>query len=73
MVGCTDNHKRYTHKLYNPENKMVIISKDIKWQEWKTTYPEETMKMFHDSNKEDLVIGIELVKNPMSYQEYHIP
>ena len=32
MVGCTDNHKIYTHKLYNPENKRVIISDVIKWE-----------------------------------------
>ena len=39
MVGYDDNHKRDTYKLYNTDTKRVIMSRDIKWAEWKTTDP----------------------------------
>ena len=31
MVGCTSNHTRNTYKLYNPETKRVILTRDVKW------------------------------------------
>ena len=45
------------------------MSRDSKWEEWKYTYTEETMKMFHNFNETDLVTGTEEVvqeqKTPM--------
>ena len=39
MVGYSDNHTRDTSKLYNPETKRFIITRDIKWEEWKIIDP----------------------------------
>ena len=30
MVGYAYNHIRYTYKLYNPETKRVIMTRDVK-------------------------------------------
>ena len=35
MVGYSDNHTRGTYKLYNPETKRVIMTRDVKWDYWK--------------------------------------
>ena len=59
MVGYADNHIRYTYKFYNPETKRFIMTRDSKWVDRKMTDPAETMKMFRDSHKEDLVLRIE--------------
>ena len=47
------------YKLYNPETKIVIVTRYFKWDDWKITNPAETLKMFRKQNKEDLVPGIE--------------
>ena len=51
MVGYTDNHTRYTYKLYNPDTKRVILNRDVKWADWKMTDPAETLKLFHKEHK----------------------
>ena len=48
MVGYADSHKGDTYKWRNPETKMVIMTRDIKWAEWKMTDPAETMNMFQN-------------------------
>ena len=73
MVGYDDNYTRYTYKLYNPETKMVIMSRDIKWAEWKTKNPEETIKMFHNSNEDDIVPVIEEEKTTKPEPEDKLP
>ena len=50
MVGYSKNHTRDTYKLYNPETKRVIMSRDIKWKACKKIDPEETMKIFWHFN-----------------------
>ena len=59
MVGYTDNHTRDTYKLYNPETKRVVMTRDVKWEDWKITNPAEILKMFCKADKDDLVPGIE--------------
>ena len=51
MVGYSDNHIRDTCKLCNPETNISIMSRYIKWEEWKVIDPAETMKMFSNYNK----------------------
>ena len=58
IVGYTENHTRYTYKLYNTEVKRVIMTRDVKWEDWKMADPTETLKMFRESHKGDLVPGI---------------
>ena len=58
MVGYADNHTRDTNKLYNPDTKRVIITRAVKWADWKITEPEDTLNLFRESHKYDLVPGI---------------
>ena len=73
MVGYAYNHTRETYKFYNPETKRVVMTRDINWVEPKITDPAETMKMFRDLNKYDLVSGIDRDKTPTSYPEESLP
>ena len=59
MVGYADKHMIDTYKLYNTEIKRVIMTRDVKWEEWKITYPGETLKMFRDFHEGCLVPYIE--------------
>ena len=65
MVGYTENHTIDMYKLYNNDTNLVIITRDVKWVEWKIIDTAETMNMFRDLHKEDLVPGIEEDKTPM--------
>ena len=58
MVGYSENHTRDTYKLYNPETKRVVMTRDVKWENYKNTDPAETLKMFREAEKEDLFPGI---------------
>ena len=58
MVGYSNNHTRDTYKLYKPEIKRVVLTRDAKWAGWKNTDPEETLKMFREAHKEYLVPSI---------------
>ena len=73
MVGYSDNHTRYTYKLYNLETKRIIFTRDLKWADWKNTDPAETLKMFREAEKEYLVPGIEEDVIPMSKPEENMP
>ena len=57
MVGYTNNDTIDTYKLDNPETKRVIITRDVKWEEWEMTDPAENLKMFRDTHKKYLVPG----------------
>ena len=48
MVGYADNPTRGMYKLYNPETKSVIMTRDVKRDDWKNTNPAETLKMFRE-------------------------
>ena len=49
------------------------MTRDIKWREWKSTDPAETMKMFRNLKEDNLVPGIEEYKTPMSELEDKLP
>ena len=66
MFVYSENHTRDTYKLYNQETKRFIMTSYIKWAEWKMTNQEETMKMFCNPNKYNIVLGIEEDKTPTS-------
>ena len=59
MICYADNHTRDMYKFYNTEFKSVIMTRDVKWEEWKMTPPEETLKMFRDYHEEYLIPCIE--------------
>ena len=39
MVGYVRNHTRDIYKMYNTETKRVIMTRCIKWADWKMTDP----------------------------------
>ena len=51
MVGYAEKHARDVHKLYNPETKRVIMTRDVKWADWEMTDPAENLNMFREANK----------------------
>ena len=59
MVGYADNHARDTYKLYNPETKRAVMTRNVKWADFKMNDPAETLKMFREAEKEILLPGIE--------------
>ena len=62
MLGYENNDTRYNYKLYNPDTKRVIITRDVKWSYWKMTDSLETLKIFCKAHEEDLVPGIDKYK-----------
>ena len=58
MVGYTDNHTKDTYKMCNSETKRVIMTKDIKFEDWKKFDPAKTLTMFCEAEKKYLVPGI---------------
>ena len=59
--------------LHNPETNSFILRRDVKWSEWKMTYPSDTMNMFGNSHKEYLAPGIEEYKTLTSEPEDKLP
>ena len=49
------------------------MTRDVKWYGCKKTNPAETLKMFREAEKEDLVPGIEGDVIPTSKPEENIP
>ena len=45
------------------------MNRDVKWEDWKMTDPAETLKMFREAEKEDLVPGIQEDVIPTSKPE----
>ena len=35
MIGYADKHTRNTYKLYKPDIKRFVITRDVHWEEWK--------------------------------------
>ena len=58
MVRYVDNQKRDMYKLYNPDTKRFIMTRDIKWEDCKMTNPAEILEIFRNSHKDYLVTGI---------------
>ena len=42
MVGNENNNTRDMYILYNPETKRVIITREVKWADWKMTDTAES-------------------------------
>ena len=41
IVGYAENNTRDTYKLYNPENKIFIVTEGVKWVDWKLPIPQK--------------------------------
>ena len=46
MVGYAEDHSPDTYRIYNPETNRVILTRDVRWAEWKDTDPTEMMEIF---------------------------
>ena len=51
MVGYTDNNTKDTYKLYNPDTKRFIMTRDVKWADWTMPDTSDTLKMSHKAHK----------------------
>ena len=61
MVGYALDHTPDTYRMYNPETNKVILTRDVRWAEWKDTDPSETLKLFQrgEKTKSETTAGIE--------------
>jgi transposase InsO family protein len=46
MVGYADDHSPDTYRMFNPETNKVILSRDVRWAEWKRTDPYDELNIF---------------------------
>ena len=59
FVGYGRNHSGDTYRMYNPVTKRIILSRDVKWAEFKKIDPKENMDIFIKYNSTDTVPGID--------------
>ena len=50
-VGYAENHTRDRFKLYYSQTKRAIMTRDVKWEDWKNTNLKEILKMFCKAEK----------------------
>ena len=67
-----DNHTRDKYKLYNPDSKRVIITRDVNRVDWKMTDTSDTLKMFREAHTDYLVPCIEEDTIPVSEPEEYM-
>ena len=72
------------YRMYNPITKRIILSRDIKWAEFKKIYPKENMDFSVKYNSTDMVPGIDEInvniengpkndeKNTTELREIHV-
>ena len=58
MVRYADNNTRDTYMLWNLETNTVFITRDVKWEDLEISNLAETLKIFWEADKEDLLLGI---------------
>ena len=79
MVGYALDHTPDTYRMYNPETNKVVLSRDVRWAEWKDTDPSETLKVFQrgEKTKTETTAGIEewdeIEKEPEPGEPHVIP
>ena len=59
FIGYGRNHSGDTYRMYNPVTKRVILSRDVKWAEFKKIDPKANMDIFIKYNSTDTVPGID--------------
>ena len=55
MIGYAKHHPADTYRLYDPQTRKVILSRDVAWEEWKRANPKRDLEVFN----EDPTYGIE--------------
>ena len=46
------------------------MKRDVKWEEWKMTYPSENLKLFRDQHEKYLVLYIDKYNTPTLETKY---
>ena len=59
FVGYSTSHSGDTYRMYNPETKRIVLSRDVKWAEFRKIDPKENMDMFIKYDSTDVVPGID--------------
>jgi hypothetical protein len=68
MVGYADDHSPDTYRMYNPDTKKVILSRDVRWADWKCTDPYTELNVFRQvaKTKNETPVGIDDVASQRS-------
>ena len=61
IVGYTKRYSGDTYRIFNPNTKRIILTRDIKWAKWKITDPKSNMDVFVKYDSSDIVPGIDEV------------
>ena len=59
MVGYARNHAGDVYRLYNPNTKRILVSRDVTWADWKHTDPKANMDAFVQYDPVETVPGID--------------
>ncbi len=49
MVGYAHNHSNDTYRMYNPATDEIILSRDIKWADWRKLQPDRVISSIFNS------------------------
>jgi hypothetical protein len=44
FVGYAFNHSAHTYWLYNPKTRHIILSRDVRWDNWNTKYHKQALR-----------------------------
>jgi hypothetical protein len=44
LVGYAFNHTAHTYRLYNPKPRHIILSRDVRWDNWNTKDPKQALR-----------------------------
>ena len=59
FVGYGSNHSGDTYRMYNPETKRTVLTRDVKWAEFKKIDPKDNMDAFIKYDSTDIIPGID--------------
>ena len=59
MMGYAANHSGDTYRMFKPETKTIVMSRDVRWAKWEKPDPKNGMDLFKDIlNPEEWKNGI---------------
>ena len=65
MVGYAHNHGPGTYRLYNPKTKRIIMSKDVRWMDFKPKQVEKDFAVFEPGVESVVSRGVASGENDM--------
>jgi hypothetical protein len=64
FVGYAFNHSAHTYRLYNPKTRHIILSRDVRWDDWNTKDPKQALREHRQVYMQHLVN-----KNPNGWSD----